>query len=247
VDKVRTVSDTKREFYQLHTRPVNSIYRRFVEELMVEIHLLSVNTDFRYDPIFALGVVSAFERFMQGYNPESDKQSILNALAKSVGGDPDQYRQDAAAILESAKQLTIAQLTQEISALDLANLDLANSGNFLITTLKAIAQRDQFKYSRLFAIGLYSLLVAIDPEAIKDEQQRQQILEQFSVSLHLTPDKFQKDLELYRGNLDKFDQLLIAVADTLEADRKKRKDKQTLAESKKLLATEDSISDSSPS
>ena len=90
-------------------------------------------------------------------------------------------------------------------------------------------------------------LVAIDPEAIKDEQQRQQILEQFSVSLHLTPDKFQKDLELYRGNLDKFDQLLIAVADTLEADRKKRKDKQTLAESKKLLATEDSISDSSPS
>jgi len=242
VDKVRTVSDTKREFYHLHTRPVNSIYRRFVEELMVEIHLLSVNTDFRYDPIFALGVVSAFERFMQGYNPESDKQSILNALAKSVGGDPDQYRQDAAAILESAKQLTIAQLTQEISA-----LDLANSGNFLITTLKAIAQRDQFKYSRLFAIGLYSLLVAIDPEAIKDEQQREQILEQFSVSLHLTPDKFQKDLELYRGNLDKFDQLLIAVADTLEADRKKRKDKQTLAESKKLLATEDSISDSSPS
>ncbi len=247
MDKVRTVSDTKREFYHLHTRPVNSIYRRFVEELMVETHLLSVNTDFRYDPIFALGVVSAFERFMQGYNPESDKQSILNALAKSVGGDPDLYRQDAAAILESAKQLTIAQLTQQISALDLANLDSANSGNFLITTLKAIAQRDQFKYSRLFAIGLYSLLVAIDPEAIKDEQQRQQILEQFSVSLHLTPDKFQKDLELYRGNIDKFDQLLIAVADTIEADRKKRKDKQTLAESKELLAAEDSISDSSPS
>jgi photosystem II biogenesis protein Psp29 len=247
VDKVRTVSDTKREFYHLHTRPVNSIYRRFVEELMVEIHLLSVNTDFRYDPIFALGVVSAFERFMQGYKPESDKQSIFNALAKSAGGDPSQYRQDAAAILDSAKQLTIAQLTQQISALDSINLDLANSGNFLISTLKAIAERNPFKYSRLFAIGLYSLLVAIDPEALKDEQQRQQILEQFSASLHLTPDKFQKDLELYRGNLDKFDQLLIAVADTIEADRKKRKDKQTLAESKELLAKEDSISDSSPS
>ena len=243
MDKVRTVSDTKREFYQLHTRPVNSIYRRFVEELMVEIHLLSVNTDFRYDPIFALGVVSAFERFMQGYNPELDKQSIFDALVKATGGDPNQYRQDAANILDSVQSLTIAEIIDQAAA--------ADSGNFLPSTLKAIAQQGaqqgQFKYSRLFAIGVYTVLVKADADAIKEEQQRNQILQQLSELLHLSPDKFQKDLELYRGNLDKFDQLLIAVADTIEADRKKRKDKQTLAESKKLLATEDSISDSSPS
>jgi photosystem II biogenesis protein Psp29 len=222
VDKVRTVSDTKREFYHLHTRPVNSIYRRFVEELMVEIHLLSVNTDFRYDPIFALGVVNAFERFMQGYKPETDKQSIFNAVVTSAGGDPHQYRQDAAAILDSAKALTIAEIIEKASS--------SASGNFFATTLNAIAHQDQFKYSRLFAIGIYTLLAQADPTAIKDEQQRNQILQQLSELLHLSPDKFQKDLELYRGNLDKFDQLLIAVADTLEADRKKRRDKEIASE-----------------
>jgi len=41
VNNVRTVSDTKRAFYTLHTRPINTIYRRVVEELIVEMHLLS--------------------------------------------------------------------------------------------------------------------------------------------------------------------------------------------------------------
>ncbi|MFM6220517.1 MAG: photosystem II biogenesis protein Psp29, partial [Dolichospermum sp.] len=57
MNNVRTVSDTKKTFYTLHTRPINTIYRRVVEELMVEMHLLSVNVDFSYDAIYALGVV----------------------------------------------------------------------------------------------------------------------------------------------------------------------------------------------
>ncbi|MER3587246.1 MAG: photosystem II biogenesis protein Psp29, partial [Mastigocladus sp. ERB_26_1] len=77
MNNVRTVSDTKRTFHSLHTRPINTIYRRVVEELMVEMHLLAVNVDFSYNPIFALGVVTSFDRFMQGYQPESDRESIF--------------------------------------------------------------------------------------------------------------------------------------------------------------------------
>ncbi|MEO1521535.1 MAG: photosystem II biogenesis protein Psp29, partial [Cyanobacteria bacterium J06633_2] len=35
MSNVRTVSDTKRQFYKLHSRPISSIYRRIVEELIV--------------------------------------------------------------------------------------------------------------------------------------------------------------------------------------------------------------------
>ena len=86
MDNVRTVSDTKRDFYQTHTRPINSLYRRVVEELMVEMHLLSVNADFTYNPVYALGVVSAFDRFMNGYRPEKDLESIFGALCRATGG-----------------------------------------------------------------------------------------------------------------------------------------------------------------
>ncbi len=70
---------------------------------MVEMHLLSVNVDFSYNPIYALGVVTAFDRFMQGYQPPSDQESIFNALIKAEQDDPQRYRGDAERLKELAK------------------------------------------------------------------------------------------------------------------------------------------------
>ena len=114
---VRTVSDTKRAFYTHHTRPINSVYRRFVEELMVEMHLLSVNVDFRIDPIYCLGVVTSFDRFMQGYRPEQDKESIFAALCQSVGGNAQQYRQEAESLVALAKPMSAQELISWIISL----------------------------------------------------------------------------------------------------------------------------------
>ena len=61
-----------------------------------------------------------------------------------------------------------------------------------------------------------------DPELVKDEKQRVEALKQVSASLHISDDKLNKDLELYRANLDKIEQALITMADMLAADRKKR-------------------------
>jgi photosystem II biogenesis protein Psp29 len=84
VDKIRTVSDSKRDFYTRHTRPINSVYRCVVEELLVEMHLLSVNVDFHYDPIYALGVVTSFEKFMEGYRPGRINRIFLMLCAKRL-------------------------------------------------------------------------------------------------------------------------------------------------------------------
>jgi photosystem II biogenesis protein Psp29 len=217
VNNVRTVSDTKRAFYAAHTRPINSIYRRVVEELMVEMHLLSVNVEFRYDPIYSLGVVTTFDRFMQGYQPERDKESIFNALCRSVEGDPQVFRQDADRLQSAATQTTLSDLT--------AQLQQPSDENTLVSILQAIATQDKFKYSRLFAIGLYTLLEQMDAELVKDEKRRNDALEQLSQLLHLPSDKMQKDLELFRSNLEKITQAQIVMQDILKADRKKKEDR----------------------
>ncbi len=217
MNAVRTLSDTKRSFYAQHTRPVNSIYRRVVEELMVEMHLLSVNDLFRYDPIYGLGVATAYERLMVGYQPERDKESIFNSLCRSVETDPDQYRRDTGALRSIAERLSLLQLTDWRSALP--PLDGTEP---LLHALEAIAANETFKYSRLFAIGLYSLLEIADPEAIGDEQKRNEALATLSQSLDLPATKLEKDLELYRGNIEKMEQARIIIEDTLAADRKKR-------------------------
>jgi photosystem II biogenesis protein Psp29 len=217
VNTVRTVSDTKRTFYTLHTRPINTIYRRVVEELMVEMHLLSVNTDFSYNSIYALGIVTAFDRFMQGYQPERDKESIFNALCQAVQQESQRYRQDAATLLSLAQSLATKDLIAWLSQTTHSDRDANLQGQ-----LQAIASNPSFKYSRLFAIGLFSLLEQSDGELVKDEKQRNEALKTIATGLNISDDKLSKDLDLYRSNLDKMAQALIVMADILAADRKKR-------------------------
>jgi photosystem II biogenesis protein Psp29 len=213
VNTLRTVSDTKRAFYNVHTRPINSIYRRVVEELMVEMHLLSVNVDFRYDPIYALGVVTTFDRFMQGYRPDQDKESIFQALCKAQDQSPDQYRQDASQLLAIASDSNWETLIS------------TTSDNQLGQALGSIAANPKFKYSRLFVVGVFSLLETANPDVIKDEQKRIAAVKQISQTLNLQQDKVEKDLDLYRSNLDKMVQAQAVMADMLEADRKKREER----------------------
>lgn len=217
VDKVRTLSDTKRKFYTIHTRPINSIYRRVVEELMVEMHLLSVNIDFRYDPIYALGVVTSFDRFMEGYQPEKDKESIFQAICLSVEDEPDKYRQDAA---------TLKTLVDKVSGQDLISwlsspIPVDGIGD-TYKQIQEIAQNSQFKYSRLFAIGLYTLLEKGNSELFTEQKQRDEFLTKVGEALNLPAEKMLKDLELYRGNLEKMTQVQAAIEDALKADRKQR-------------------------
>ena len=217
MNNLRTVSDTKRNFYTNHTRPINTIYRRVVEELMVEMHLLSVNADFHYDPIYALGVVTAFERFMQGYQPERDKESIFNALCQAIEDNPQRYQQDAERLRTLVKNLSAKELLDWVSG---AN-QLGGTDD-LQAQVSAIAHNSSFKYSRLFAIGVFTLLELTDAELVKDEKQRVEALKQIAAILHISEDKLNKDLELYRSNLDKIEQAMITMADMLLADRKKR-------------------------
>ncbi|NEQ39408.1 MAG: photosystem II biogenesis protein Psp29 [Okeania sp. SIO3I5] len=213
----RTVSDTKKAFYNFHTRPINSIYNRVVEELLVEMHLISVNANYSYNPFYALGVVTAFERFMQGYSPEQDKTSIFNALIQAQEEDPNKYLNDAKG-LES--------LVQQISASDILSwICLSNKIDniqHLQDDLRAISENSKFRYSRLFAIGLFTLLEIVNPELTKEQQQRKEAIEKISQALNLVEEKLLKDIDLYLSNLERIAQARSAMEDTVEAMKKKR-------------------------
>lgn len=217
MDKVRTVSDTKRDFYTHHNRPINSIYRRVVEELMVEMHLLSVNANFKVDPIYCLGVVTSFDRFMNGYRPEKDKESIFNALCQSVGGDPQEYRKEAENTLEVAQRIPKEELVSWIGSPN----PTAGTEN-VARVLQEIASDSNYKYSRLFGIGLYTILDKADPELVKDKETRDRYLQQISEALQFSTEKLQKDLDLYRSNIEKMEQVLNVMEEAIIADRKKR-------------------------
>jgi len=195
---------------------------------MVEMHLLSVNADFHYDPIYALGVVTAFERFMQGYRPENDKASIFTALCQAIGDDPQTYQQDVERLQSEVSGLSLDSLMEQLKQSENAE------AGWLAGQFRAIAQNPKFKYSRLFAIGLYTLLELVDPDLVKDEKRRNDALQQVGAALNLPDEKVQKDLELYRSNLEKIAQAQIVMEDILKADRKKKEER---AKAKDAVAT----------
>jgi photosystem II biogenesis protein Psp29 len=218
VSNVPTVSDTKRAFYSHHTRPISSVYRRVIEELLVEMHLLRVNEDFNYDAIYALGIVTTFDRFMDGYRPDADKDSIFKALCQAAGSTTEQYRQDAQQLLDGLDGTTL-------EGLKAAMVDSSDSASPLPQTFKGLKGSDHFKYSRAFGVGLYTLLETVDADVVQDKEALTEFIQATADALPLSFDKLQKDLELYRSNLDKMVQAKITMADILAADRKKREER----------------------
>ena len=218
MNNVRTVSDTKRAFYGQHTRPINAIYRRVVEELMVETHLLLVNADFNYDSIYALGVVSTYDRFMKGYQPEGDRDAIYRAILQANEADPDQYRRDAEELIGVAKGLS--SIEDFKSVLAQAKTD-AGTDTLQANLHKAISN-PKFKYSRLFAIGLYNVVEAINADLLQDKDKRDALIKDLADTIGLNEDLLKKDIDLYRGNLEKMAQAQEVMKDMIEAEKKKK-------------------------
>lgn len=218
---MKTVSDSKRAFHSAYPRPINSIYRRVIEELLVEMHLLSVNSDFKPDPIYYLGIVTSFERFMQGYQPEEDQVKIFDALCSSTNGDPQNYKSQAATLLSLAKDKSVDDLVAWFG-----NPTAEDDQGYIVEPIKAIASNDNFKYSRLFAIGIYTLLEKCDLELVKDSEKCNETVDKIADNLHISSEKMKKDLDIYRGSLEKMVQLLKVIEDVLEASRKQREKRE---------------------
>jgi photosystem II biogenesis protein Psp29 len=218
---MKTVSDSKRAFHSAYPRPINSIYRRVIEELLVEMHLLSVNSDFKPDPIYYLGIVTSFARLMQGYQPESDQVKIFDALCISTNGDPQNYKSQAGTLLSLAKDKSIDDLVAWFG-----NPTAENDAGHIIEPIRAIASNDNFKYSRLFAIGIYTLLEECDRSVAQDQEKCNATVDRIAENLQISSEKMKKDLDIYRGSLEKMEQLLKVIEDVLEASRKQREKRE---------------------
>lgn len=225
MNTVRTVSDTKKDFYLAFPKPVNQVYRRVVDELLVEIHLLKVNQTFVYDSIFALGFVTTFDRFTVGYKPETDRFAIFHALCTALQFDSDRVRQDATTLSDLA-----TKSPSDIKTL-LTTPDSSVNLEPLSSQLQTIAHKENFKYSRLLGVGIYALLEIGDPEAIADTTKREALIKLVGESLKIGSDRLPKDIDLYRSNLDKIEQARQMIADMVEAERKKRTQKEAASTS----------------
>ncbi|MFM2159151.1 MAG: hypothetical protein RLZZ124_1625, partial [Cyanobacteriota bacterium] len=74
-----TVADSKRAFHSAFPHVIAPLYRRLVDELLVELHLLSHQQGFQADGLFAVGLTQVFDSFSNGYRPDTQREPLFQA------------------------------------------------------------------------------------------------------------------------------------------------------------------------
>lgn len=209
---VPTVSETKSNFLRAYKRPIPSVYGTVLQELIVQQHLMRYKKSYQYDAVFALGFVTVYDRLMEGYPTEEDKEAIFRAYIKALNEEPEQYRADA-------QKLEVWARAQDANSL----VDFASREGEIESILKDISIRagskDSFSYSRFFAIGLFRLLElsnATEPT----------ILEKLCAALNVNKQSVDRDLDVYRNLLSKLVQAKELLKEYVAREKQKRGERE---------------------
>jgi photosystem II biogenesis protein Psp29 len=215
VSAALTVSDAKRAFHRAFPYVIAPLYRRMVDELLVELHLLSRQRGFQSDALFACGLIQVFDSFSRGYRPADQREDLLKALCSASGFDADELRRQRDSAMAAMGHHSVEEVTQWIA-------EQGRGAPEPVATALANVRRPDFHYSRLVAVGLLSLLEKAQGADSRDPAALRQSAHDLGEAMGLLRDRVDKDLSLYVGNLEKLAQAVELMEETVAAERRKR-------------------------
>lgn len=191
---------------QSYSKPIQPVYNVVLQELLVQQHFMRHSVNYVYNPIYALGVVSAFDQILESME-ETQRDEIFTAYIGALGEQAATYRADAT---------NLEKLAGELSGPD--GLVADASGSALQQSLAEVASKSadgKFNYNKFFAIGLFRLLEltgAKEPSA----------LEKLVKAVGVKPDAVNRDLTLYKGILSKLSAAKELMKEFLEREKRKQ-------------------------
>ena len=188
-----TISDSKSDFHKEFPYVIPPIYRKLADELLVELHLLSHQKNFKQDSIFATGLKEIFITFTKGYKPSEHIDKLFEAICNCNGFNSAEINSSSQALLRNARSFTEEEL------------------NSFLTKIVNDKEENDY-YSRINAIGIYKLISEIPLfDGIEEENINKEI-EKISASLGYQYSRVEKDISMYKSNIEKMKQALEIIA-----------------------------------
>lgn len=234
-----TVADSKREFHRAFPYVIAPLYRRMVDELLVELHLLSRQAGFRSDALFACGLIQVFDSFARGYRPEAQRDLLLQALCSASGFDANNLRQQRDGAMAAMGSHSVEQVKQWIE-------QAGEGAPEPVAAALAGIRRPDFHYSRLMAVGLLSLLEQAQGADAMDASALRSYAHDLGSAMGLLRERLDKDLSLYATNLEKLAQAVELMEETVAAERRKRERQQQEATTADTSATSEAGAEAAP-
>ncbi len=210
-----TISDSKRAFHTSFPYLIPPIYRRIIDELLVELHLLYHQKDFKVDYLFAVGLKTVFNSFTKGYKPENHLEELFSSICTSTGIEQKVVER----LSEEALAIAAAHTIQELK--DFISQNSVN-GSESLQRLFTQTKSESFYYSRLVGIGLFKLVNTAKSIDISSEAKPQEIALEISEHIGLKAVRVEKDITLYINSLEKITQAFELKKEAAIREQKKR-------------------------
>ena len=197
-----TVSDSKKLFHEQFPYVIPGLYKKIVDEMLVELNLLNHQNEFTQDYLFCVGLTETFKELMRGYKPEKHLDILFESLCSSTNFEAKQIRE-------------ISQKSQK-EFKDKSSQDL----------VKLLQEKSKSKLysSRLLNLGVYFLINNSQELTGKNETEIDKITSDIFGKLNLSTNKAEKDISIYKSSLSKMLQAKELIEELRVKDKKKNKE-----------------------
>ncbi len=195
-----TVSDSKKLFHEQFPYVIPGLYKRIVDEMIVELNLLNHQNDFMQDQLFCVGLTETFKELTKGYKPEKHLVLLFESLCNSSNFDPKKIKEISEKTLEDYKGKSLKQINNLLKEKSTSNL----------------------YSSRILNLGIYLIIAnANDFNELKDSE-RNKTISDIIYKLNLSVNKAEKDIGIYKSSLLKMEQAKELLKEARTKDKKEK-------------------------
>ena len=194
-----TVSDSKKLFHEKFPYVIPGLYKRIVDEMIVELNLLNHQNDFTQDYLFCIGLTETFKELMKGYQPEKHLDLLFESLCSSTKFE--------------AKEINEISQKSQIEFNDKTSKDV----------LKLLKEKSNSKLypSRILNLAIYILISSAQDHKEKDESGKNKMFSDIFEKLNLSANKAEKDIGIYKSSISKMQQAKELIEELRIKDKKK--------------------------
>ena len=194
-----TVSDSKKLFHEQFPYVIPGLYKRIVDEMLVELNLLNHQNEFAQDYLFCIGLTETFKELMKGYKPENHLDLLFESLCSSSNFKAKEIKE-------------ISQKSQE-EFKDKSSKD----------TLKLLKEKSNSKLypSRILNLGMYILISNSKDFKGGNESGINKMMTDIFENLKLSSNKAEKDIGIYKSSISKMEQAKELIEELRIKDKKK--------------------------
>ena len=136
-----TVSDSKKLFHEQFPYVIPGLYKRIVDEMLVELNLLNHQNEFKQDYLFCVGLTETFKELTKGYKPEKHLDLLFESLCSSTNFEAKEIKENSKQFQKEFNEKSskdLLKLLKEKSKSELYQSRILNLGIYTLISIQKI-------------------------------------------------------------------------------------------------------------